>query len=78
LGKGSVRYHQRESKFITGIVLDEFRRHYKPVRTPFQGNSCIVFFRSDESWHSFEHDSFLLEDRYSVNINFLYPVSRDI
>ena len=72
-----VKISQSESKFLNHHELVLFKENYTPVRTLFQDTSCILFFRSDDSWHSFEHDISGQAERYSININFLYPVSRD-
>jgi hypothetical protein len=70
---------QKESNFIINYDLLLFKENYEPVRTEFQDHSCVLFFRSDYSWHSFEHDHhFSLGDRYSININLLYPVGNDV
>ncbi len=67
---------QSESTFLKDSNLSIFRDNYQPIRTPFQGDNAILFFRSNSSWHSFEYDStFDEEPRVSINVNFLFPVS---
>ncbi len=71
--KENISKSQDESKFLTKSEQDEFKRLYKPQNTKFQGNSAILFFRSDNSWHSFEYEIDDIGPRYSININLIFP-----
>jgi len=70
---------QKESNFIIDDELRRFKMYYEPIKTEFQDHSCVLFFRSNNSWHSFEYkENASLGDRYSININLLYPVGFEI
>ena len=59
-----------------GFTFSTFQECYDPIRTPFQGENAILFYRSNSSWHSFEFENSIDDEpRVSININLLYPVS---
>lgn len=66
-------YGQVESKFLTNEQQLVFKNDYLPTRTSFQQEDAILFFRTNNSWHSFEYDTVDLGPRLSININLLYP-----
>ena len=57
LQKSSGQFSQHESSFLKDSNLSIFKERYYPIRTPFQGENAILFYRSDSSWHSFEYES---------------------
>ncbi len=61
------------NQHLSGEKLKEFRKKYYPIRTKFQNQYTLLFFRSDTSWHSFEYDQNDFGPRLSININFLFP-----
>ena len=69
--RSNVIAKQKETRYLSGIEYLKFSRLYSKFRTPFKGSSLIYFFRSDHSWHSFEHDCVGIGERISVNINFM-------
>ncbi len=72
--KSNAILGQQESHFITGNQnIKIFKDNYEKVRTPFQNEDILLFFRSDTSWHSFEYDIPDVGSRYSININMTAP-----
>ena len=69
--RSNVTVKQKETSYLSGIEYLKFSKLYGKCRTPFKGSSLIYFFRSDHSWHSFEHDCIGIGERISVNINFM-------
>ena len=67
-------FSQSESHFLVGEPLSQFEQSYSRSRTHFNSRDSAFFFRSDNSWHSFEYDGPSLGPRVSLNINYLFPV----
>ena len=58
-------------------IMDNFQKElYSPIKTDFNGEKAIFFFRSNSSWHSFEYDDPDIGERLSININFFFPKSK--
>ena len=72
------RMKQSESKFLMDKERISFDKRYNRIRTSFNNEKMPIFFRSDESWHSFEYDCDNTGPRLSININLLYPVSSSV
>ena len=70
-----AQINQEESRFLINKELEIFKSNYSRVNTRFRGDGAVTFFRSNNSWHSFEYSQPNLGDRYSININFLAPVA---
>ena len=69
--KSNVTVKQKETSYLSGKEYSKFSQLYEQCRTPFEGSRLIYFFRSDRSWHSFQHDHVGIGERISVNMNFL-------
>ena len=49
------------------------RESCSPIKTKFQDEYTLIFFRSNTSWHSFEYKQNDIGPRFSLNINFNFP-----
>tara|TARA_B100001250_G_C19799572_1_gene790353 strand:+ start:1507 stop:2424 length:918 start_codon:yes stop_codon:yes gene_type:complete len=59
--------------------MDNFQKElYRPIKTDFNGENAIFFFRSNSSWHSFEYDDLDIGERLSININFFFPLVKKL
>jgi len=64
-------------KMLSPKIMDNFQKElYSPIKTDFNGEKAIFFFRSNSSWHSFEYDDSDIGERLSININFFFPKSK--
>ena len=63
------------NQHLTGEKFKEFIKKYYPMRTKFQNEYTLLFFRSDTSWHSFEYDKKDFGPRLSINVNFMFPMT---
>ncbi len=65
---------EKANEHLAGENLKRFNKKHDPIRTKFQNQFTLLFFRSATSWHSFEHDQKEVGSRLSININFMFPM----
>ena len=65
--------YSSNSLHLQGEQRENFKKKYKPIRTKFQDEYAILFFRSDTSWHSFKYDIENIGSRIAISINFKWP-----
>ena len=62
------------SKQLWDEEYERFTRELcSPIKTKFQDEYTLIFFRSNTSWHSFEYKQNDIGPRFSLNINFNFP-----
>ena len=64
------------NQHLTGEKFKEFIKKYYPIRTKFQNKYTLLFFRSNTSWHSFEYNKKDFGPRLSINVNFMFPMTK--
>jgi len=77
VGNGYYTQNIKNSNLHLGFKSKEYEQftkysHY-PIRTKFQEEYTLLFFRSSSSWHSFEYDQKIIGPRISINVNFNFP-----
>jgi len=78
-GLGTIFWSPKES---TNLILDssgqlgyeklnelKLYEKYDPIEAPYTDSNVVIFYKTDQSWHSFRYPSCDLGPRLSLNIN---------